>query len=92
MGKITVKDAEALRTSGVLSDAAVAELEDKGFVSKDRVTVRWTFKTPENKLVEPCLYFRNAIGTTKSKKMQSFITEYNDLLTKYATINNNKTK
>ena len=92
MGKITVKDAEALRTSGVLSDAAVAELEDKGFVSKDRATVRWTFKTPENKLVEPCLYFRNAKGTTKSKKMQSFVTEYNSLLEKYATTTNDKTK
>ena len=92
MGKITVKDAEALRTSGILSDTAVAELESKGFVSKDRTTVRWTFKTPENKLVEPCLYFRNAKGTTKSKKMQSFVTEYNSLLEKYATTTNNKTK
>ena len=92
MGKITVKDAEALRTSGILSDTAVAELESKGFVSKDRTTVRWTFKTPENKLVEPCLYFRNAKGTTKSKKMHSFVTEYNSLLEKYATTTNNKTK
>ena len=92
MGKITVKDAEALRTSGILSDTAVAELESKGFVSKDRTTVRWTFKTPENKLVEPCLYFRNAKGTTKSKKMQSFVTEYNSLLEKYATTTNDKTK
>jgi len=92
MGKITVKDAEALRTSGVLSDAAVTELEDKGFVSKERNSVKFTFKTPENKLVEPCLYFRNAKGTTKSKKMQSFVTEYNSLLEKYATTTNNKTK
>ena len=92
MGKITVKDAEALRTSGVLSDAAVAELEDKGFVSKNRTTIKFTFKTPAKKLVEPCLYLRNAKGTTKSKKMQSFITEYNSLLEKYATTTNNKTK
>ena len=92
MGKITVKDAEALRTSGVLSDAAVAELEDKGFVSKERNSVKFTFKTPENKLVEPCLYFRNAKGTTKSKKMQSFVTDYNSLLERYATTTNNKTK
>jgi hypothetical protein len=92
MGKITVKDAEALRTSGVLSDAAVTELEDKGFVSKERNSTKWTFKTPENKLVEPCLYFRNAKGTTKSKKMQSFMTDYNSLLEKYATTTNNKTK
>ena len=92
MGKITVKDAEALRTSGILSEAAVTELRDKGFVSKDRKTIRFTFKTPENKMVEPCLYFRNAKGTTKSKKMHSFITEYNTLLEKYATTTtNNKT-
>ena len=92
MGKITVKDAEALRTSGILSEAAVSELQSKGFVSKDRTTIKFTFKTPENKLVEPCLYFRNAKGTTKSKKMHSFVTEYNTLLEKYATTTNNKTK
>ena len=92
MGKITVKDAEALRTSGILTDATVSELQKVGIVSKDRTTIRFTFKTPENKLVEPCLYFRNAKGTTKSKKMQSFVTEYNSLLEKYATTTNNKTK
>ena len=92
MGKITVKDAEALRTSGILTDATVSELQKVGIVSKDRTTIRFTFKTPENKLVEPCLYFRNAKGTTKSKKMHSFITEYNTLLEKYATTTNNKTK
>ena len=92
MGKITVKDAEALRTSGILTDATVSELQKVGVVSKDRTTIKFTFKTPENKLVEPCLYFRNAKGTTKSKKMQSFITEYNTLLEKYATTTNNKTK
>ena len=92
MGKITVKDAEALRTSGILTDATVSELQKVGIVSKDRTTIKFTFKTPENKLVEPCLYFRNAKGTTKSKKMQSFITEYNSLLEKYATTTNNKTK
>ena len=92
MGKITVKDAEALRTSGILTDATVSELQKVGVVSKDRTTIKFTFKTPENKLVEPCLYFRNAKGTTKSKKMQSFVTEYNSLLEKYATTTNNKTK
>jgi hypothetical protein len=92
MGKITVKDAEALQSSGILSDTALSEMRKAGVISKDRTIVKFTFKTPENKLVEPCLYFRNAKGTTKSKKMQSFITEYNDLLSKYATVNNNKTK
>ena len=91
MGKITVKDAETLQQSGLLSDKSIAELQNKGYVSKERNVVRWTFKTPENKLVEPCLYFRGAKDTTKSKRMESFITEYNTLLKKYAT-SNNKTK
>ncbi len=93
MGKITVKDAEALKTSGILSEAAVTEMQDKGLVSKERTTVRRFFKTSEGKWVEPMLYFRGGKDTTKSKKMESFITEYNNLLEKYTTTRNtNNTK
>ena len=93
MGKITVKDAEALRTSGILSEAAVTEMQDKGLVSKERTTVRRFLKTSEGKWVEPMLYFRGGKDTTKSKKMESFITEYNNLLEKYTTTRNtNNTK
>ena len=90
MGKITVKDAGALVTSGVLSKAAVAEMEDKGLVSKERTTVRRFMKTADGKWVEPMLYFRGSKDTTKSKRMESFITEYNNLLEKYTTTKNNK--
>ena len=90
MGKITVKDAGALVTSGVLSKAAVAEMEDKGLVSKERTTVRRFMKTSDGKWVEPMLYFRGSKDTTKSKRMESFITEYNNLLEKYTTTKNNK--
>ena len=92
MGKITVKDAEALRTSGILSDAAVNEMQDKGLVSKERTTVRRFFKTSEGKWVEPMLYFRGGKDTTKSKKMESFITEYNSLPEKYTTTRNTNNK
>jgi len=90
MGKITVKDAGALVTSGVLSKAAVAEMEDKGLVSKERTTVRRFMKTSDGKWVEPMLYFRGSKDTTKSKRMESFITEYNNLIEKYTTTKNNK--
>jgi len=88
MGKITVKDAEALQKSGLLSDSAVAEMQSQGFVSKERNTVRRFFKTAEGQWVEPRLYFRGSKDTTKSKKMESFITEYNKLLEKYTTVRN----
>ena len=88
MGKITVKDAEALQKSGLLSDSAVAEMQSQGFVSKKRNTVRRFFKTAEGQWVEPRLYFRGGKDTTKSKKMESFITEYNKLLEKYTTVRN----
>ena len=88
MGKITVKDAEALQQSGLLSDSAVAEMQSQGFVSKKRNTVRRFFKTAEGQWVEPRLYFRGGKDTTKSKKMESFITEYNKLLEKYTTVRN----
>ena len=92
MGKITVKDAEALRISGILSDAAVNEMQDKRLVSKERTTVRRFIKTSEGKWVEPMLYFRGSKDTTKSKKMESFITEYNNLLEKYTTTRNTNNK
>ena len=90
MGKITVKDPEALKTSGILSDAAVTEMQDKGLVSKERTTVRRFMKTSDGKWVEPMLYFRGSKDTTKSKKMESLITEYNTLLEKYTTTRNTK--
>ena len=90
MGKITVKDAGALVTSGVLSKAAVTEMEDKGLVSKERTTVRRFMKTSDGKWVEPMLYFRGSKDTTKSKKMESFITEYNTLMEKYTTTRKTK--
>ena len=90
MSKITVKDAEALQTSGILSEAAVTEMQDNGLVSKERTTVRRFMKTSDGKWVEPMLYFRGSKDTTKSKRMDSFVTEYNKLLEKYTTTRNTK--
>ena len=92
MGKITVKDAEALQDSGILTKAALTEMRDKGLVSKERTTVRRFMKRSDGKWVEPMLYFRGSKDTTKSKKMESFITEYNNLLEKYTTTRNNNNK
>ena len=91
MGKITVKDAEALQKSGILSEAAVNEMHEKGLVSKKRDdAIRRFIKTADGKWVEPMLYFRGSKDTTRSKRMESFVTEYNSLLEKYTTTRNNK--
>jgi len=93
MGKITVKDAEALQKSGILSEAAVNEMHEKGLVSKKRDdTIRRFIKTADGKWVEPMLYFRGSKDTTKSRNMKSFIDEYNILLKKYTITRNTKTK
>ena len=85
MGKITVKDAVALQDSGILSEAAVTEMQDKGLVSKGRTAVKKFFKTADGKIVEPRLYFRGGKDTTPSKKMVSFMEEYDKLINKYTT-------
>lgn len=89
MGKITVKDAEALQESGILSKAAVIEMRDKGLVSKDKTSTRRFIRTAEGRWVEPQLYFRGSKDTTPSKKMKSFVSEYNSLLEKYTTSTKN---
>ena len=84
MGKITKKDVNALKESGVLSDAAVAEVESKGLVSKNRKTSTKRFmKTDDGKFVTPFMYFRGGQNTKASKKMEEFTTAYNKLLEKY---------
>tara|TARA_R100001530_G_scaffold135629_2_gene113328 strand:+ start:1040 stop:1318 length:279 start_codon:yes stop_codon:yes gene_type:complete len=85
MGKISAKDAATLAKSGVLSKKALNEMEDKGLIGKGRTSVKRFIKTAEGKFVTPCLYFRGAKDTTPSKKMQSFIADYEKLLEKYTT-------
>ena len=93
MGKITVKDAEALRTSGILSEAAVTEMQDKGLVSKERTTVRRFFKTSEGKWVEVMLYFRGGKDTTLSKNQKLLLSDWATIVEKYTTTRNtNNTK
>ena len=86
MSKITQKDADALVSSGILSDKAREAMEGKGFVSKKRSTIRKFMKTADGKMVEPMFYFRGGKDTTNSKKQNEFITNYNTLVNEYATI------
>jgi len=85
MGKLSAKDADKLKKSGILSKKALDEMENKGLVSKGRTSVKRFIKTSEGKFVTPCLYFRGAKNTTPSKKMQNFVSDYEKLVEKYTT-------
>ena len=82
-----------MQKSGILSEAAVNEMHEKGLVSKKRDdAIRRFIKTADGKWVEPMLYFRGSKNTTKSENMKFFINDFNVLLEKYTTIRDTKTK
>jgi len=89
MGKLSAKDAEALKESGILSKKALAEMEKTGHVSKNNTKVKKFFKTAEGKFVSPMLYFRGSKNTTPSKTMETFVSDYEKLVDKYATSKTN---
>ena len=89
MGKISQKDTQELVNSGILSKKALSEMTDKGLVAKNKNSVRRFMKTADNKFVEPSLYFRGAKGTKPSKRMTTFLVEYQELLEKHTTTKTN---
>jgi len=89
MSKLSQKDADALVSSGVLSDTAREAMVGKGFVSKKRSTIRKFMKTADGKMVEPMFYFRGGKDTTNSKRQDEFMTKYNALVTEYSSIKTN---
>jgi hypothetical protein len=90
MGKLSAKARDALLESGTLTQASVEELQKDGHISKAKQVVKKFIKTADGKWVEPKLYFRGGKNVQKSKKMESFISDYNNLLNKYTTTRNNK--
>ena len=90
MGKLSAKARDALLASGTLTQASVEELQKDGHISKAKQVVKRFIKTADGKWVEPKLYFRGGKNVQRSKKMESFISDYNNLLNKYTTTRNNK--
>ena len=81
---------EALKKKGVLSNAAAKSLEKSGGVSKRSSTPTYIFLTKDKKEVTPMLYMRGGKGTIPDDKQTKFVEEYNKLVTKYATLKQNK--
>ena len=85
MGKITVSEAEQLRKDGVLSDAAIAEMQKSGLVGIRKRGTRRYMKTADGKWVCPQLYFQGLNNSDYSKKMTEFREKFNALLVEYTT-------
>ena len=84
MGKITKKNIDELRDSGVLSKTAITEMENSEVVSKGRrTTIKRFMKTADGKMVTPFMYFRGGQNAKPSKRMEMFTVEYNALVDKY---------
>ena len=85
MGKITEKDANSLKKSGILSKAALEEMQSKGLVSKKRGSVKKFFKTANGSNVQYMHYWRGIGDATPSKKMSEFLEKVNKLHNEYST-------
>ena len=81
---------DVLKEKGVLSNAAAESLEKSGGVSKRKTLPTYIFVTKDNKEVVPMLYMRGGKGTTPDNNQTKFVEEYNKLVSKYATLKNNK--
>jgi len=86
MGKLTVKETEALQREGILSKASVKEMQDKGLVSSRQRNARRYMKTAFGNLVTPQLYFQGLAGQKYSKSMTELRTKFNDLIKEYTII------
>tara|TARA_R100001530_G_C4291083_1_gene148025 strand:+ start:263 stop:529 length:267 start_codon:yes stop_codon:yes gene_type:complete len=80
MGKLTVKEAEALQKEGVLTEASVQEMQDKGLVSSRQRNSRRYMKTAGGGFVTPQLYFQGLNGHKYSKEMTELRDKFNKLI------------
>ena len=90
MGKITTKDADSLKKSGILSEAALKEMQDKGLVSKNKSSVKKFFKTSDGTNVQFMHYWRGIGNAKPGKKMREFIEKLKPLHDEYATTTKTK--
>ena len=86
MGKLTVKEVEELHKTGVLSDASVKEMQDKGLVSSRARNEKRVVKTANGTFVTPQFYFQGLNGSEYSKPMTELKDKVASLINKYTTI------
>tara|TARA_B100001142_G_scaffold319850_1_gene363905 strand:- start:332 stop:607 length:276 start_codon:yes stop_codon:yes gene_type:complete len=85
MAKLTIAEAESLHKEGVLSDAALKEMQDKGLVSTRTRNEKRVMKTSEGTHVTPQFYFQGLEGKPYSKKMTELKSKVQSLVNEYTT-------
>lgn len=86
MGKLTIAEVEELNKTGVLSDASVKEMQDKGLVSSRTRNEKRVVKTANGTFVTPQFYFQGLNGNKYSKPMTELKDKVAKLINKYTTI------
>ena len=86
MGKLTIAEVTELNKTGVLSDASVKEMQDKGLVSSRTRNEKRVVKTANGTFVTPQFYFQGLNGSKYSKPMTELKDKVATLINKYTTI------
>ena len=86
MGKLTIAEVEELNKTGVLSDASVKEMQDKGLVSSRTRNEKRVVKTANGTFVTPQCYCQGLNGNKDSKPMTELKDNVAKLINKYTTI------
>jgi len=85
MGKLTMKQAEEMLESGLLTKDKMKEWQDSGLISSRQRGKKWYMKSKDNKIVFPQLYFQGlGKGGQYSPNMSNLRDEFNKLIHKYA--------
>ena len=93
MGKLSIGEVEELRSSGILNEEAVKEMQDKGLVGTRKRGKKWYMTSKNRKRVYPTLYFAGLgkDGDNYTTKMSELKTKFTSLLQEYATEENKTT-
>ncbi len=90
MGKLTIKEAEKLQSTGVLDAKTVKQMQSEGLISEGRRSNKRYLKTSDGSWVSPQLYFQGVNGEAYSKEMNELREKFNTLVNKY-TVTKDKT-
>ena len=83
MGKLTVKQANDLKESGVITEETLATLQKSGIVSTRTSSGERYISTENGNWVTPIFYFRGLDGNKYSTDMTNLREEMNTLIKRY---------
>ena len=91
MGKLTVKQAEALVKEGLVKSETLEQMQSAGLVSTRRTSNKRYFKIGPNVYCSPQVYFQGIGKNKPTKKMLEFKTKVDALIEEYTFTLDNKT-